>query len=609
MAITAKGKTTLLRFGGLLVIVGAVFGLKYAAGTGLGRKYMPAFMVSKVAMDDRNTDKRFNTSGTSDVPLADLPSSKVASLSGAPVVRAKFWAWNSQMGCLLANGGPVTTEGSLMAKQGVKMFIERQDDNNVLMAELTALAKDMHDGNVDPTKGTHFIAIMGDGSAAFLAALNKTLVDAYGEEYRAEIIGSCGYSRGEDKLMGPEKWATNPKTLKGSVIAAVLRDGDWNIAVRYAGDNDVGVNPDETTYDPNLMNFVNASTYIDAAQKYVAGYCEDRKVVDNGKPTGETKKVCVEGAATWTPGDVIMAKEKGGAVTVISTKEYANQMPNVIIGIRRYHQTHKDVVVKVLDAFTQGGDQVLNHADALDKAAEISAQIYNEKGADAEYWKRYYIGVTEADATGLKVDLGGSKANNLADNLVLFGLADGTTPEASRFTATYTVFGKLVSQMYPDLVPEIAPASQAADLTYLRTLASKSTTKAGKAETQTYSAGTRLSRVVGNRNIQINFATGKATLTPAGERQLEQLYEELTINNLVVEVHGHTDNVGDPIRNKQLSEERAFAIKAWLENRSSTTFPSGRIRVFSHGDEVPLVPNTSEANRAKNRRVEITIGQ
>lgn len=609
MAITQKGKTTLLRAGGLLVLVGAVFGLRYAATTGIGRKYMPAFMVSKVAMDDRTTDTRFNTSGTSDVALEDLPSSKVAALSNAPVVRAKFWAWNAQMGCLLANGGPVTTENSLMAKQGVKMFIERQDDNSVLMAELTALAKAMHDGKTDPTEGSHFVAIMGDGAGAFLTALNSTLVDAYGEEYRAEIIGSCGYSRGEDKVMGPEKWATNPKTLKGSVIAAVLRDGDWNIAVRYAGDNDVGVNPDETTYDPNLMNFVNASTYIDAAQKYVAGYCEERKVVNNGKPTGETKKVCVEGAATWTPGDVIMAKEKGGVVTVISTKEYANQMPNVIIGIRRYHQTHKDVVVKVLDAFTQGGDQVLNHAKALDKAAEISAAIYNEKGADAEYWKRYYIGVTENDATGVKVELGGSKSNNLADNLVLFGLADGTTPETSRFTATYTVFGNLVSQMYPDMVPKIVPASEAADVTYLKMLAAKGTGATGKAEATTYSAGTRLSRVVGTRNIQINFATGKATLTPTGEKQLEQLYDELTISNLVVEVHGHTDNVGDPLRNKLLSEERAFAIKAWLENRSTATFPSGRIRVFSHGDEVPLVPNTSEANRAKNRRVEITIGQ
>jgi OmpA-OmpF porin, OOP family len=310
MALTAKGKKTISRFIGLVVIICGVFGLKYAAGTGLGQKYLPAFMVPKVKLDDQVTDSRFNTSGESNVAFAGLPTTKVANLSNVPVVRVKFWAWNAQMGCLLANGGPVTTQGSLMEKQDIKMFIERQDDNNQLMAELTTLAKSMKDGNTDPTEGSHYIAIMGDGSGAFLSALNTTLVDAYGEDYRAEIIGSCGYSRGEDKLMGPEKWATNPKTLKGALVAGVLRDGDWNIAVRFAGDNDVGVNPDEKTYDPNLLNFMNTSTYIDAAQKFVAGACEDRKVVNNGKPTGETKNVCVEGAVTWTPGDVIMAKER-----------------------------------------------------------------------------------------------------------------------------------------------------------------------------------------------------------------------------------------------------------------------------------------------------------
>ena len=49
----------------------------------------------------------------------------------------------------------------------------------------------MHDGQADPTAGVHFIGIMGDGAGAFLAALNSELVKSFGQDYRAEIIGSC----------------------------------------------------------------------------------------------------------------------------------------------------------------------------------------------------------------------------------------------------------------------------------------------------------------------------------------------------------------------------------------------------------------------------------
>ena len=610
MAVTEKGKRTLMRGVGLLVVVGAVLGLRYAAQTGLGRQYLPAFMVPKIALDDQATDTRFRTASNSAVAFVGLPSKTAASLPTASTVRVKWWAWNAQLGCNYANGGATTTEGSLMAKAGIRMNIKREDDNGQLAAELYALAKALHGGETDPTTGIMFTGIMGDGAWPFLSDLNKRIVKDFGPDYRAEIVGSCGYSRGEDKLMGPETWQSSPKSMKGAVIAGVIRDGDWNIAVRYAGDNDVGINPDETTYDPDLINFVNAKDYIDAAQKFVSGYSEDRKVVHSGKPTGETKHVTVQGAVTWTPGDVIMATGKGGVISVISTKEYANEMPHVIIGVHRYNQTHKDVVTKMLAAFGEGGNQVLNHPQALDRAAEISSDIYAEKGTDAAYWKKYYIGVTEPDRTGMKVSLGGSKANNLADALLVFGLTTGTTPNTSRFYATFTAFGNISHAMYPKLVDAVPAIDSIVDLSYLQAAATLAGSNMGKAELPVFTqTSAKLNRVVGSRNVQINFATGKSTLTAQGEAQLEQLYIELTTNNLTVEVHGHTDNVGDPTMNKALSEERAIAIKTWLENKSATNFPSGRVRVYAHGDESPIASNVTDAGRAKNRRVEIVIGQ
>src|SRR5829696_71821 len=443
MRLTSTGQKTIRVLGGLVVILLVGLGLRFAAQNGYGRSILRSFVPDKVEGLDAATEK-----SQSNAAFAGLPSDKPAGLPGAPEVRINFWAWNSQMGCLYSNGGPVTTEGSLMEKQGIKVLISRQDDNSQLMAQLTRLAQGLHSGQAQPRDGIHFIGIMGDGSGAFLAALNQQLIESFGPEYRAEIVGSCGYSRGEDKLMGPQKWRDNPQTMRGALVAGVLRDGDWNIAQRFMGDNNLPNNPDETTYDPEAVNWVNTASYVEAAEKYVANYCENRRVVSKGKATGETRRVCVDGIVTWTPADVTAARERGGIVSVVSTKEYTSQMPHVIIGIHQWNQQNRPTVEKMLAAFMEGGDQVLHHPQALRRAAEISQQIYRENGADAAYWEKYYRGVTEPDKTGVPVELGGSKANNLADNLVLFGLAPGTTPETSRFHATYTVFGDIVKQQY-----------------------------------------------------------------------------------------------------------------------------------------------------------------
>ncbi|MET0400333.1 MAG: OmpA family protein [Longimicrobiaceae bacterium] len=603
MRLTTTGRKTLRIVGGLVVLLLLAGGLRFAATNGYGRKILRTIVPEKVeglAAADEQT--------RSTAAFAGLPTDRPAALPGAPEVRINFWAWNSQMGCLYANGGPVTTEGSLVAKQGIKAKIARQDDNSQLMAGLTALAKGLHDGQAQPREGIHFIGIMGDGAGAFLAALNQELTASFGPEYRAEIVGSCGYSRGEDKLMGPKEWRDNPQSMRGALVAGVLRDGDWNIAQRFMGDNNLANNPDETTYDPAAVNWVNTSSYVDAAEKYVSGYCEERRVVSDGKLTGEKKRVCVDGIVTWTPADVTAARERGGLVSVVSTREYSSQMPHVLIGIRKWNQQNRATVEKLLQAFLEGGDQVLAHPQALTRAAEISQEIYQEKGADAAYWEKYYKGVTEPDKQGIPVELGGSKANNLADNLLLFGLAEGSSPETSRFRATYTVFGNIVTQQYPQLVPSVPPVDSIVDVSYLRGVAARAGGAGGRAETQTFNEGDRVTRVVGRRNYRINFQTGSAEFTPGSETQLQELFDNLSINSLAVEIHGHTDNVGAGDANQQLSEDRALAVKQWLERRSSSTFPPGRIRVFAHGATEPVESNRTPEGRAANRRVEIVIG-
>ena len=107
MQLTSTGQKTVRVLGGLLVIVAIGFGLKYAASHGYGRKIMGALVPQKVQLDNAPDSANAFTQG-GDVAFAGLPSSDAASLPGAPEVRINFWAWNSQMGCLYSNGGPVT---------------------------------------------------------------------------------------------------------------------------------------------------------------------------------------------------------------------------------------------------------------------------------------------------------------------------------------------------------------------------------------------------------------------------------------------------------------------------------------------------------------------
>lgn len=526
--------------------------------------------------------------------------------AGGPEVRLLGYAWNSQMGLQFALGGPQTTQGSLMEKYGVRARFDRQDDNTKLQEALVSFATELSQGNPQPGKGAHFVMIMGDGSAAFLAGLNDAL-RRIGPEFTPRIVGSCGYSRGEDKFMGPAAWKANPAASRGGVVAGVLRDGDWNIAQKWLGDNGLRTNPDEKTYDPDALNWVNASDYIDACQKYIAGYTETRPVVRNGRRTGETKTIHVDGVVTWTPGDVQIAREKGGLVSIVSTREYASQMPNVIIGVDAWCRANRGTVENMLRAIAEGGDAVKSSPEALRRAAEISAQAYHESGADAAYWEKYYRGVVEKDRTGLDVELGGSSANNLAEMLLTFGLVPGSS---NLFEATYRVFGDLVVAQYPELVPGYPPVNRILDTSYLQALAKKNAPAALVAAVKPkYDARKPLRVALTRRRWHLPFQTGQATFAPAALQQLRKLRQDLLVaSGTVVEVHGHTDSQGNPAANMTLSEQRAFAVKRWMEKAAPVNFPEGRIRVFAHGQTNPVAPNATEAGRAQNRRVEIVIG-
>ena len=101
----------------------------------------------------------------------------------------------------------------------------------------------------------------------------------------------------------------------------------------------------------------------------------------------------------------------------------------------------------------------------------------------------------------------------------------------------------------------------------------------------------------------VNFDFNKATLRADAEpvlRQVLSLFKDEP--KLAVEIGGHTDNVGTPTYNQKLSERRAAAVKAWLVAHGVA---QARLTTHGYGQTQPLVPNDTDAHRAKNRRVEL----
>jgi outer membrane protein OmpA-like peptidoglycan-associated protein len=117
--------------------------------------------------------------------------------------------------------------------------------------------------------------------------------------------------------------------------------------------------------------------------------------------------------------------------------------------------------------------------------------------------------------------------------------------------------------------------------------------------------------VVSSQKVYITFQPGSAEFSREAERQLEEIYNNLLVaSDLAIELSGHTDNTGTFQGNLDLSERRAFAVKRWLQQKSSRDFPDSRFsKVVGYGQERALEPNSTEAGRAKNRRVEIVLGR
>ena len=103
--------------------------------------------------------------------------------------------------------------------------------------------------------------------------------------------------------------------------------------------------------------------------------------------------------------------------------------------------------------------------------------------------------------------------------------------------------------------------------------------------------------------VQATFETGSAELKPGSVGYLDELAQKmLNFPTIIIEIRGHTDNVGDAFSNQVLSEKRANRVREYIIGKG---VGPNRIVAVGFGERYPIDANLSADGRAKNRRIEM----
>ena len=104
----------------------------------------------------------------------------------------------------------------------------------------------------------------------------------------------------------------------------------------------------------------------------------------------------------------------------------------------------------------------------------------------------------------------------------------------------------------------------------------------------------------------VKFPVDSAQLSPEAQARLMDFVQKLKTDNknVYLEIQGHTDSTGPKSLNMRLGEERAEAVRRFMNQQG---VPLNRISAISYGDEAPVAPNNTKAGRAQNRRVVVIV--
>ena len=554
-----------------------------------------------------NGDVLDNTTDASLIALpSTIPSIEVVS---QPRVTIGGYAWNGQTPIIVANGGPITTKGSLMEQNGINLEIVREDWLSQLKTGQFKFVEQFDAGEAFPSSNKAYagIIIMGDGAPYYLSTMQSALDKKFGKDkYHVQVVGAFGMSNGEDKLIGPAEWKSNPKSMLGALISTVPGDGDWVTTLNYAFANGLKVNPDFTTYDADAVNFFPSKDddYINSAKELIAsqkeGFTVSLKVVKDGKLTGDTIDKAIDGCATWTPGDKMVFDALNGFTDIASTRDFPNQMATTLIVVKEWAVQNPEIVSNILKSALTASNQIKQYDTWAVRGSEAVAKTFAVESP--QYWYDMFQGQI-GTKNGVSYNMGGTRVLTYADVMQYYGITDGTNRYKSVYNQVSTYLTELNPFGFNESVSRVVPYNEGVNLFFLKNI---NDIDAGEVEVTDYSVAK--TEVLADGEWYINFATGSANIKSNSLKDLNRIYNLLIqAEQTKIVLVGHTDNTGSDSVNVPLSGNRAQSVADYLVGKGINL---SRIQeVNGAGSSQPFATNSTSVGRASNRRVQVTFLQ
>jgi len=104
----------------------------------------------------------------------------------------------------------------------------------------------------------------------------------------------------------------------------------------------------------------------------------------------------------------------------------------------------------------------------------------------------------------------------------------------------------------------------------------------------------------------VKFPVDSSKLSPEAEQRLMDFVEKLKTDNrnVYLEIQGHTDSIGANQINDRLGEERAEAVRLFMNQHGVAL---NRMATISYGEKDPVASNKTRVGRAQNRRVVLVV--
>ncbi len=298
----------------------------------------------------------------------------------------------------------------------------------------------------------------------------------------------------------------------------------------------------------------------------------------------------VEAAVVWDPQASL--RDVPGSKVLESTVNASNIIADVFMGKKAWIDANKEKVKKFYDGWMKAVAEINSNTSSRDKAAAIMATN---------------LQMSKDDALGM---MGALRLTNHGDNINFFGLNNsykGITGEGlyNKMGDKYQALG-----FAPGSRPNWRALSNSYSVTNSSLQATGSSEGEGNAKFSPATNAQKSAPAVAVKTVSITFPTASYKLDENSKSLIDLQFSDVArgFANARVRIEGNTDNVGNKLKNVELSRKRAEAVAQYLQSTYSMDY--NRFIIIGNGQDKPVSGCESNATaecKAKNRRTEFQL--